>query len=105
VFLQKAGQASRPISHLAFGSPQKLAAVVAAVNGAMEQTYPMVIQKLCLYLAKPRTRAALLKPIRSNIEEAHSQIRGLLQEQYSSADAARAPLHTPEELETILGGL
>jgi hypothetical protein len=102
--MQKSGQASRPISRLAFGSPAKLAAVVSAVNEALERSYPMAIQKLRLYLAKPRTRTALLKPIKSNIVEAHRQIRVVLQGQYSSEEAAAVPLHKPEELEKILGG-
>jgi hypothetical protein len=64
----------------------------------------MAIQRLRLYLAKPRTRAALLKPIKSNIVEAHRQIRVVLHEQYSPEEAATVPLHKCEELETILGG-
>ena len=102
--MQKSGQPNRPIGQYAFAAPPRLAAVVAAVNDALAAAYPAAVAKLRLYLTKPRTQDALLRPIRTNIADAHGHVRALLQEHYSAEDAARVPLRSAEELEALLGG-
>lgn len=102
--VQKAGEPKRRIGQYAFAAPARVAAVVTAVNSALDTTYPAAVDKLRLYLTKPRTQDALLRPIRSNIADAHGHVRALLREHYSEDEAAGVPLRGEEELEGLLGG-
>jgi hypothetical protein len=67
----------------AFSSPGRLVQMVAKVNEGLAAALPAVVAKMRLYLPSPNTRAILFKPIKSNIAEAHGQVR----------DALRAPPH------------
>jgi conserved oligomeric Golgi complex subunit 3 len=100
--VQKVGSAPRPLNQQAFAVPEKLGALVAAVNQALDTTYPAAVNKLRLYLGKPKMQAALLKPIRSNISEAHAHIEAVLRESYTAEGAARVPLRSGPELQALL---
>lgn len=63
------------------------------------------VTKMRLYLANPATHAILLKPVKSNIAEAHGQIASLLQTEYSPEEIATIPLHQPPALAAILDAL
>lgn len=53
--------------------------MVSRVNAALSGPLPLAVAKLRLYLPNPATHAILLKPVKSNIAEAHGQIAKLLQ--------------------------
>ncbi len=53
--------------------------MVSRVNAALSGPLPVAVAKLRLYLPNPATNAILLKPVKSNIAEAHGQIAKLLQ--------------------------
>lgn len=91
-----------PISAQAFASVDKVVSVVSAVNGALEGAYPAAVHKLQLYLTKPKTQQALLKPIKTNVMEAHSHFRTLLQQHYTAEQAETVPLRSVEEVQTLL---
>lgn len=96
---------SKPVSEHAFASPEKLAAIVGAVNKALETSYPMAIAKMRLYLEKPKTQNVLLKPITNNIVEAHGQIAQLLAASYDADAVATVGLKTSQELDAVLTGV
>jgi hypothetical protein len=50
--------------------------MVAKVNEGLAGALPGVVAQMRLYLPSPNTRAILFKPIKSNIAEAHGQVRG-----------------------------
>ncbi|GFR40890.1 hypothetical protein Agub_g1542 [Astrephomene gubernaculifera] len=102
---QSGGQASKPLREQAFASPAKLAEVVGRVNAALEGPLPAAVAKMRLYLPNPATHAILLKPVKSNIAEAHGQIAKLLQTDYTSEEAAEVPLHNPQQLAAVLDRL
>jgi hypothetical protein len=99
-------QGARPnrkaLSKLAFASPSKITALVEAVNEALKHRFPQAMQQVHLYITKPKTRASLMKPVISNITEAHDQIRNLLHQIYTAEEAAAVPLMGKEELLQLL---
>ncbi|GIL47849.1 hypothetical protein Vafri_4496 [Volvox africanus] len=99
------GQASKPLREQAFASPGKLAEMVGRVNAALAGPLPGAVAKMRLYLPNPSTHAILLKPVKSNIAEAHGQIAKLLQMEYSPDEAAEVPLYNPQQLATLLDNL
>ena len=89
------------MSQHAFATPEKLAAIAAAVSKALELSYPLAISKMKLYLEKAKTQAVLLKPIKSNILEAHGQVAVLL-EGYDPAAVAQIGLMSAEQVQLML---
>jgi hypothetical protein len=65
----------------AFASPAKLAELVGRVNAALGPggALSAAVSRMRLYLPTPATAAILLKPVKSNIAEAHGQVARLLQ--------------------------
>ncbi|KAG2444178.1 hypothetical protein HYH02_009116 [Chlamydomonas schloesseri] len=102
-----AAQATKPMREQAFASPAKLAEMVGRVNAAMAAGGPLAaaVSKMRLYLPNPATHAILLKPVKSNIAEAHGQIAKLLQTDYTPEEAAEVPLHNPQQLQAVLEAL
>lgn len=100
--MQKSKATLKAINEQAFAAPEKVAAAVEAVNAALAGGLDDIVQKIQLYLTKPKTQAALQKPIKGNVVEAHRHLRSLLQEHYTSEQAALVPLHSEEALETVL---
>jgi len=70
---------------------------VAQVTRALDESYPLAVAKMRLYLDKPKTRAVLLKPVRSNITEAHGQVAALLRG-YDAAAVERIGLMSADAL-------
>jgi hypothetical protein len=59
----------------AFASPAKLAEMVTRVNEALAGPLPAAVARMRLYLPNPSTHAILFKPVKSNLMEAHAQVR------------------------------
>lgn len=76
----------RTLREQAFAMPEKVAEIMAKVDDALKVGLPEVISKMRLYLQNGNTRAILFKPIKSNMIEAHSQVLGLLLNEYSEED-------------------
>ncbi|PNW85826.1 hypothetical protein CHLRE_03g203750v5 [Chlamydomonas reinhardtii] len=102
-----AAQATKPMREQAFASTAKLGEMVGRVNAAMAAGGPLAaaVSKMRLYLPNPATHAILLKPVKSNIAEAHGQIAKLLQTDYTPEEAAEVPLHNPQQLQAVLEAL
>ncbi|EFJ48495.1 component of oligomeric golgi complex 3 [Volvox carteri f. nagariensis] len=98
-------QATKPLREQAFASPAKLVEMVGRVNAALSGPLPAAVSKMRLYLPNPATHGILLKPVKSNIAEAHGQIAKLLQMEYSPEEAAQVPLHDPQQLAAVLDSL
>ncbi|KAM7489703.1 hypothetical protein LguiB_027187 [Lonicera macranthoides] len=81
--------ASKPLKDQAFATPDKVAELVQKVNTAIQLELPRVTAKMKLYLQNPSTRMILFKPIKTNIVEAHIQVRSLLEAEYSSEERGR----------------
>ena len=45
--------------------------MVEAVNDALKSQFPEAVAKVKLYITKQKTRTSLMKPVVSNITEAH----------------------------------
>eukprot|EP00892_Ulva_mutabilis_P010098 jgi/Ulvmu1/7460/UM037_0003.1 len=90
------------LSKLAFAAAAKVAAIVAAVNESLQSKYSAAVQKMKLYVRSVKAREGLLKPIASNIIEAHEQVRKLLHEHYTADDAQTVSLKGKGELEALL---
>ena len=60
----------------AFAAPERVAELVGRVREALGGALPAAAAKMRLYLPSPATRAILLKPIKSNVAEAHGQVGG-----------------------------
>ena len=89
----------------AFASPERVAEMVAKVRAALQSSLPSSVARLKLYVRNPTTHAVLLRPIKSNIVEAHSQIAQLLAAEYQPEEAAAANLPSSAELASLLDGL
>jgi hypothetical protein len=100
--MQKQGLVSKAISQHAFGAPQKVKDIVEAANTALDGKYSGLVAKMKLYLTKRTTRDVLLKPITSNIIEAHEQVAALLREHYAANDAGAVPLRSSTQLRDLL---
>lgn len=100
--MQGTGPSRKALSKLAFASPTKITSLVELVNDSLKNRFPQVVQKVQLYITKPKTRASLMKPVVSNITEAHDQIRSLLHQIYTAEEAAAVPLLGKDELAQLL---
>ena len=89
----------------AFAAPERVAEMVARVRAALKGALPMAVARLKLYLNNPATHVILLRPIKSNIAEAHAQIATLLAAEYTSDEVAAIDLPAPPELAGILDAL
>ncbi|KAG2494830.1 hypothetical protein HYH03_007071 [Edaphochlamys debaryana] len=98
------GAPAKPMREQAFASVPKLAEVVGRVNAALGPGGPLpaAVGKMRLYLPNPATHAILLKPVKSNIAEAHGQVAKLLQSDYTPEEAAEVPLYNPQQLAAVL---
>lgn len=79
--------------------------MVAKVRSALKKALPSAITKLKLYLNNPATHVILLRPIKSNIAEAHAQIATLLAAEYTNEEIAAINLPASPELAGILDAL
>lgn len=59
----------------AFAAPERVAELVGRVKEALAGPLPAGVAKMKLYLTNPSTHAILFKPIKSNVAEAHGQVR------------------------------
>ena len=90
------------LSKLAFASIAKVEAIVAAVNESLQSRYTAAVQKMQLYVFSQKAREGLLKPIASNVIEAHEQVRKLLHEYYTAEDAQKVAIKSKADLEALL---
>lgn len=100
--MQAVGPSRKALSKLAFASPAKITSLVETVNDSLKNRFPEAAAKVQLYITKPKTRASLMKPVVSNIIEAHDQIRTLLHQIYTAEEAAAVPLLGKDELAQML---
>lgn len=96
---------TKPLKEQAFATPEKVAELVQKVNAAIQQELPKVIEKMKLYLLNPSTRTILFKPIKTNILEAHTQVRSLLKSEYSTEEIERINMISMSDLEAQLDSL
>lgn len=96
---------TKPLKEQAFVTPEKVAELVQKVSAAIQQELPKVIEKMKLYLLNPSTRTILFKPIKTNILEAHTQVRSLLKSEYSTAEIERINMLSMSDLEAQLDSL
>lgn len=92
------------LSKLAFASVGKVEGILTAVNELLQGKYAQAVQSMQLYVQSPKAREGLLKPIASNIIEAHEQVRKLLHEHYTAEDAQKVSMKSKAELEAVLLG-
>ncbi|KAM7513491.1 hypothetical protein LguiA_003074 [Lonicera macranthoides] len=98
--------ASKPLKDQAFATPDKVAELVQKVNTAIQLELPRVTAKMKLFLQNPSTRMILFKPIKTNIVEAHIQVRSLQEAEYSSEERERIINMVPmEDLQRQLDNL
>eukprot|EP00898_Chlorokybus_atmophyticus_P000708 jgi/Chlat1/1638/Chrsp127S01891 len=95
------GHSSQPLREQAFASPERLKEMIDKVREALE-TLPGVMARLRLYLTSPSTRAILLRPIKSNISEAYTQIANLVGIEYNDEDRKVIGLISHDELNAKL---
>jgi hypothetical protein len=79
--------------------------MVARVNEGLTGPLKEAVQRMRLYLPNPSTHAILFKPVKSNLVEAHTQVRQLLQAEYTPEEVSEVPLKAPEELLALLDSL
>ena len=99
------GPDQKPLREHAFAAPERIIEVAAAVNASLTGPLPEAAAALKAYLPAEQARAALFKPIRSNVVEAHTQLNGLLQGEYSAEEVAAAALPSEEQLEAMLDSM
>lgn len=95
----------KPLKEHAFASPDRLSEVAAAVNAALTASLPNVISKIRLYITNPTTQSILVKPIVSNIGEAHGQIASLLSGEYSEEEAGKIGFMDAKKLKETLNSM
>lgn len=88
---KKDSSIQKPLKDHAFATPEKVAELIEKVSAAIQQELPKVMTKMKLYLQNPSTRAILFRPIKTNIVEAHTQVRSLVKSEY-----------LPEDIESIM---
>ncbi|KAL3677978.1 hypothetical protein R1sor_020934 [Riccia sorocarpa] len=96
---------SKPLKEQAFATPEKVAEMVSKVNETLEDVLPGVVIKMNLYLESSSTRSILFKPIKSNILEAHGQVLGIVESEYTLDHAEQLRLRKISELQAYLDGL
>ena len=75
------------------------------VREALAGPLPAAGAAMRAYLPSPPTRAALLKPIKSNVAEAHGQVAALLEAEYTPEEVAAIGLTPPDALVALLDSL
>lgn len=73
-----------------FAHPDRLSAVWAELETAVEKFLPEIVTRLKIYIQKPASRAVLLRPVRANIAEAATELLSALQSRYSLDERGRA---------------
>ncbi|KAK4266045.1 hypothetical protein QN277_027019 [Acacia crassicarpa] len=96
---------SKPLKEQAFATPDNVAELIQKVRTAIQEQLPGVIAKMKLYLQNPSTRTILFKPIKTNIVEAHAQIRSLLQSEYTDEEFQNINIISIPDLQTLLDNL
>ena len=89
----------------AFAKPERVAEIVSKVREALQTALPKAVKKMKLYLTNAGTHGILLRPIKSNIAEAHGQIASLLDSEYSEEQAQQVQLLPPPELSALLDAI
>ena len=79
--------------------------MVGKVREALRSTLPAAVARLKLYVKSPATHAVLLRPIKSNIVEAHSQVATLLASEYAPEEVQAINLPGAAELAHTLDSL
>ena len=72
----------KKLSTSAFGSEKRVAEVICSVNSSLETSFIDMMNSLKIYIRGTETQALLLKPIFSNIVEAHVQFFNILLQVY-----------------------
>lgn len=88
----------KSIKDAAFASEEKLAAIAVKVNAAIADALPKAVYTMNLYLSSQSTRDSLLKPIKSNIAEAHAQIAAILDGDFPHGFSIKIGLLDPVRL-------
>eukprot|EP01026_Neomeris_dumetosa_P073437 TRINITY_DN7553_c0_g1_i7.p1 TRINITY_DN7553_c0_g1~~TRINITY_DN7553_c0_g1_i7.p1 ORF type:complete len:357 (-),score=56.46 TRINITY_DN7553_c0_g1_i7:300-1370(-) len=86
----------------AFADPERVREMVDNVNEALLNKLPLAVAKMKLYLTSSSAINVLMKPIKSNIAEAHGQIAQLLQSEYTVEEVAGVQLMDPQKLQQTL---
>ncbi|EFJ16218.1 hypothetical protein SELMODRAFT_116626 [Selaginella moellendorffii] len=97
--------ANRALKDQAFATPEKVAEVISKVDCSLKEELPNVISKMNLYLPNPYTRSILLKPMKSNVVEAYSQVLNIVEAEYSQDDIKTSPIISITELQAHLDSL
>eukprot|EP01025_Chloroclados_australasicus_P038138 TRINITY_DN3909_c1_g1_i1.p1 TRINITY_DN3909_c1_g1~~TRINITY_DN3909_c1_g1_i1.p1 ORF type:complete len:612 (-),score=69.55 TRINITY_DN3909_c1_g1_i1:390-2225(-) len=100
-----AGGQRMPLKQHAFADPERVREMVDSVNEALSNRLPVAVSKMKLYLTSPSAINVLMKPIKSNIAEAHGQIAQLLQLEYTPEEVADVKLTPPQQLQQILDSM
>lgn len=77
--------ARSPCTAQAFAAPDRVAELVGRVREALQGALPEAVARMRLYLPNSATHAILLKPVKSNVAEAHGQVRGRLCEGWQAS--------------------
>ncbi|MQM18325.1 hypothetical protein Taro_051316, partial [Colocasia esculenta] len=96
---------AKPLKTQAFATPDKVAELIQKVGTTIQQDLCRVISKMKLYLQNPSTQMILFKPIKTNIVEAHMQLKALLRAEYSEEEIQGIAMVSISDLETQLDGL
>ncbi|OAE26098.1 hypothetical protein AXG93_4022s1100 [Marchantia polymorpha subsp. ruderalis] len=95
----------KALKEQAFATPEKVAEMISKVNETLKDVLPGVVIKMKLYLENSSTRSILFKPIKSNIVEAHGQVLGIVETEYTSEDAESLHLTKISDLQAYLDEL
>ena len=88
----------KSIKDAAFASEDKLTAIAKQVNTSLDEILPKAVYTMNLYLNSRSTREALLKPIKSNIAEAHAQIAAILDAEFPPGFSSKIGILDPARL-------
>lgn len=88
----------KSIKAAAFASEDKLTAIAKQVNTALGEILPKAVYTMNLYLNSQSTREALIKPIKSNVAEAHAQIDAILDAEFPPGFSAKIGILDPARL-------
>jgi len=89
------------LSTSAFGSEKRVAEIIRSVNSSLETSFIDTINSLKMYVRAKETQALLLKPIFSNIVEAHVQFFNILLQEYSREVLKGYGMLDVDELNTL----
>jgi hypothetical protein len=97
--------AERPLREHVFASAQRVGEAVSSAHAALDGALPSAAARAALYLPSSATRGVLLRPVRSNVSEAYSQVRAVVEREYKDEEKAAIGLRSQEELERALAAL